>query len=143
MRTGQEYLESLRDGRRVYVGGELIEDVTTHPKTRGYAEQIARYYDLHLEPEHSDVLTYVDDDGNRQSMHWFLPRSKEDVQRRRAYHEFWFRQFKGGIFTRPPAGMNVVMYAQADDPEPWAENSRLQGPAPRPERQHRARSGRA
>ena len=29
MRTGQEYLESLRDGRRVYVGGELIEDVTT------------------------------------------------------------------------------------------------------------------
>ena len=128
MRTGQEYLESLRDGRRVYVGGELIEDVTTHPKTRGYAEQIARYYDLHLEPEHQDVLTYVDDDGNRQSMHWFLPRSKEDVQRRRAYHEFWFRHFKGGIFTRPPAGMNVVMYAQADDPAPWAENSVFKGP---------------
>ena len=61
MRTGQEYLESLRDGRRLYVGGELIEDVTTHPKTRGYAEQIARYYDLHLEPEHADVLTYVDE----------------------------------------------------------------------------------
>ena len=51
MRTGQQYLESLRDGRRLYVGGELIEDVTTHPKTRGYAEQIARYYDLHLDPE--------------------------------------------------------------------------------------------
>jgi 4-nitrophenol 2-monooxygenase / 4-nitrocatechol 4-monooxygenase, oxygenase component len=128
MRTGQEYLESLRDGRRLYVGGELIEDVTTHPSTRGYAEQIARYYDLHLDPEHADVLTFVDDDGNRQSMHWFLPRSKEDVQRRRAYHEFWFRHFKGGIFTRPPAGMNVVMYAQADDPAPWAENSIFKGP---------------
>ena len=72
MRTGQEYLESLRDGRRLYVGGELIEDVTTHPKTRGYAEQIARYYDLHLDPEHQDVLTFVDDDGNRQSMHLSL-----------------------------------------------------------------------
>ena len=74
------------------------------------------------------MLTYVDDDGKRQSMHWFLPRSKEDVQRRRAYHEFWFRQFKGGIFTRPPAGMNVVMYAQVDDPEPWAANSIFKGP---------------
>ncbi len=127
MRTGEQYLESLRDGRRVYVGGELIEDVTTHPKTRGYAQAIAEYYDLHLDPAHEDVLTFVDERGERQSLHWFLPRSKEDVLRRRAYHEFWFRHFKGGIFTRPPAGMNVVMYTQVDDPEPWAENSRFQG----------------
>ncbi len=26
--TGQEYLDSLRDGRRVYIGKELVEDVT-------------------------------------------------------------------------------------------------------------------
>ena len=74
------------------------------------------------------MLTYVDDDGKRQSMHWFLPRSKEDVRAAGQYHEFWFRHFKGGIFTRPPAGMNVVMYAQVDDPEPWAENSRFKRP---------------
>jgi 4-hydroxyphenylacetate 3-monooxygenase len=127
MRTGQQYLESLRDGRRVYVGGELIDDVTAHPKTRGYANAIAEYYDLHLDPQHEDVLTFVDDDGTRRSMHWFLPRSKEDLQRRRRYHEFLFRHFKGGIFTRPPAGMNVVMYTQIDDPGPWAENSRFRG----------------
>jgi 4-hydroxyphenylacetate 3-monooxygenase len=93
MRTGLQYLESLRDGRRVYVGGELIEDVTTHPKTRGYAQAIAEYYDLHLDPQHQDVLTFEDSDGQRQSMHWFLPRSKEDAARRRKYHEFWFRHF--------------------------------------------------
>ena len=28
---GTEYLDSIRDGRRVYVGGELVEGVTTHP----------------------------------------------------------------------------------------------------------------
>ena len=123
MRTGQQYLESLRDGRQVYVGGELIHDVTTHPKTSGYAKAIAEYYDLHLQREHQDVLTFVDDDGVRKSMHWFLPRSKADAARRRAYHEFWFRHFQGGIFTRPPAGMNVVMYAQIDDPEPWEDNA--------------------
>ncbi|MDV7089114.1 4-hydroxyphenylacetate 3-hydroxylase N-terminal domain-containing protein [Rhodococcus opacus] len=123
MRTGKQYLESLQDGRKVYVGGELIDDVTTHPKTSGYAKAIAEYYDLHLAPEHQDVLTFVDDDGVRKSMHWFLPRTKADAARRRAYHEFWFRHFKGGIFTRPPAGMNVVMYAQIDDPEPWEDNA--------------------
>ena len=26
--TGKEYLDSIRDGRRVYVGGEFVEDVT-------------------------------------------------------------------------------------------------------------------
>ena len=31
LRTGKEHLESLRDGRVVYVGGERIDDVTTHP----------------------------------------------------------------------------------------------------------------
>ena len=26
--TGKEYLGSIRDGRRVYIGGELVEDVS-------------------------------------------------------------------------------------------------------------------
>ena len=125
MRTGQEYLESLHDGRKVYVGGELIEDITTHPKTKGYAHAIAEYYDLHLDPKNQDVATFVDTNGNRQSMHWFLPRSKEEVVRRRKYCDFICRHFKGGIFTRPPVGMNAVMFTQVDDQKPWAENSRF------------------
>ena len=32
--TGAEYLESLRDGREVYIYGERVEDVTTHPAFR-------------------------------------------------------------------------------------------------------------
>ena len=31
LRSGKEHLESLRDGRVVYVGGERIDDVTRHP----------------------------------------------------------------------------------------------------------------
>src|SRR3546814_1473321 len=45
--------------------------------------------------------------------------------KRRKYTEFLCRHFKGGIFTRPPAGMNVVMITQVDDQEPWAKNSRF------------------
>jgi aromatic ring hydroxylase len=125
IRTGQQYLASVRDGRRVYCDGDLIDDITTHPKTRGYAAAIAGYYDLHHDPELQDTLTFVDDDGTRRALHWFLPRSKEDLQRRRRYYEFWWRHFKGGMFCRPPCSMNVVMFAQVDDPQPWEDNSRF------------------
>src|SRR3546814_10121469 len=79
MRTGKQYLESLRGGRKVYVGGEIIEDVTTHPMTKGYANAIAEYYDLHLKHENDEICTFIDDKGNRQSMHWFIPKSKEEI----------------------------------------------------------------
>ena len=43
--TGQEYLESLRDSREVYVYGERVGDVTAHPAFRNTARSIARLYD--------------------------------------------------------------------------------------------------
>jgi len=35
--TGAEYLESLRDGREIYIYGERVKDVTTHPAFRNAA----------------------------------------------------------------------------------------------------------
>ena len=32
--TGQEFLESLRDGREIWIYGERVKDVTTHPAFR-------------------------------------------------------------------------------------------------------------
>ncbi len=34
MRTGAEYLRSLNDGRRVFVDGESVKNVTAHPAFR-------------------------------------------------------------------------------------------------------------
>ncbi len=31
IRTGAQYRDSIRDRREVYVGGERVKDVTTHP----------------------------------------------------------------------------------------------------------------
>ena len=31
VRTGEEYRESLRDGRQVWINGERVKDVTRHP----------------------------------------------------------------------------------------------------------------
>ena len=49
--TGKEYLESLRDGREVYIYGERVKDVTTHPAFRNAARTIARLYDALHDPE--------------------------------------------------------------------------------------------
>ncbi len=43
--TGAEYIESLRDGREVFIYGERVEDVTTHPAFRNTARMVARLFD--------------------------------------------------------------------------------------------------
>ena len=43
--TGAEYLETLRHGREVYIDGERVADITTHPAFRNSARSIARLYD--------------------------------------------------------------------------------------------------
>ena len=50
VRTGQEYIESLRDGRAIYVAGERVQDVTTFPPFRGVVQTLARLYDLQHDP---------------------------------------------------------------------------------------------
>jgi hypothetical protein len=35
LRTGQEYLTALDDGRRVVMNGEVVKNVAEHPATRG------------------------------------------------------------------------------------------------------------
>jgi len=46
IRTGKEYIESLRDGRELYLGDEEVKDITTCLKLRPPIESIARCYDL-------------------------------------------------------------------------------------------------
>ena len=61
LKTGQEHLASLRDGRRVYSGGELVEDVTGHPAFRNAAASFAMLYDRKAAPENRGVMTFEED----------------------------------------------------------------------------------
>src|SRR6202007_1308488 len=63
LRTGREHLETLRDGRVVYVGGERIDDVTRHPAFREAARTVAGIYDLKADPAHRAGLTYEEEGG--------------------------------------------------------------------------------
>ena len=83
--TGQEYLESIRDGRRVYVGSELVDDVTTHPAFRNAAHSFAMIYDRKRAPENREVMTF-EEDGETFSSYFLLPRNREDLQKRFETH---------------------------------------------------------
>ena len=62
--TGDEYIESLRDDREVYLYGERVKDVTTHPAFRNPVRMVARLYDALHDPARRDVLTAPTDTGS-------------------------------------------------------------------------------
>jgi 3,5,6-trichloropyridin-2-ol/2,4,6-trichlorophenol monooxygenase len=122
LRTGAQYLESLNDGRNVWVGNEKIDNVATHPKTRAYARRIADFYDLHHREDLREVMTFVDTTGVRRSMQWFGHRNKEEIRRKRKYHETVMREL-GTSFPRLPDTNNYPLLTYVDDPQPWAKSA--------------------
>src|SRR5579884_1218734 len=56
--TGERYIESLRDGREVWIDGERVADVTTHPAFKDFVHELARVYDLQHTPEYRDQMTF-------------------------------------------------------------------------------------
>src|SRR5438105_4271717 len=101
--TGAEYLESLRDGREIYIYGERVEDVTTHPAFRNTARSIARLYDALHDPRSKPVLTCPTDTGSDGYTHRYfrVARSREDVIGQRDAIAAWARMSYGWIGRSP------------------------------------------
>lgn len=101
--TGEEYLESLRDGREVWLHGERVDDVTTHPAFRNSARMIARLYDAMHDPARKDVLTVPTDTGNGGFTHpWFkVARTKDQIREGRRAIEEWARMTYGWLGRSP------------------------------------------
>ena len=74
--TGDEYLESLKDGREVWVYGEKVKDVTTHPAFRNTVRMVARLYDALHDPKTKDVITSRTDTGSSGYTHSFFKASR-------------------------------------------------------------------
>ncbi|MFL9924438.1 4-hydroxyphenylacetate 3-hydroxylase N-terminal domain-containing protein [Herbaspirillum lusitanum] len=81
--TGKQYRASLKDGRQVFVNGELVEDVTTHPAIKPMVDAMAALYDLQHDERYKDVFGYVNEDGEIASRVYKLPETIEDLRNRR------------------------------------------------------------
>ncbi|WP_417723557.1 4-hydroxyphenylacetate 3-hydroxylase family protein [Salipiger sp.] len=98
IRTGEQYRESIRDGRAVYVNGEKVRDVPTHPMFRPLVDIRARIYDMAHDPAHAEVMT-VTQDGQVNAVGNALPYTQDDWwAKRRATDEVL--NTVGGIVTR-------------------------------------------
>ncbi len=104
LRTGAEYRDSLRDGRRVWIAGQgLVEDVTTHPATSAMVDEYVAWYDRHFDPAWQDtLLTPPDMNGKRLPWGYVLPHSADDlVQMGRCFSATTF--LSAGNITHTPA----------------------------------------
>ena len=126
--TGDEYLESIRDGREIWAYGERVEDVTTHPAFRNAARMVARMYDKLHDPAYRDVLTTPTDTGGGTFTHPFFrtARSIDDCVADRDAIAEWARTSYGWMGRSPDykAAFLGTLGANADFYEPYQENAR-------------------
>jgi 4-hydroxyphenylacetate 3-monooxygenase len=112
--TGQEFLDSIRDGRRVYVGDERIEDVTAHPAFRNAARSFAMIYERKRAPEHREVMT-CEEDGDTFSSYYLLPRTSADLWRRFETHRR-IASWTHGLIGRSPDNFPSYVSGLVMDP---------------------------
>ena len=125
---GEEYLESLRDGREVWIYGEKVADVTTHPAFRNGARSVARLYDALHDPAHKEVLTAETDTGSGGYTHPFFraPTSADDLVKGRDAIAAWQRMTYGWMGRSPDykAAFLATYGPNADYYTPFEENAR-------------------
>ena len=123
--TGAEYLESLRDAREVYIYGERVADVTTHPAFRNAARSITRLYDTLHDPAQRDLLTTVDDYGIRTHRFFAPSKSAEELLAAREAIAAWAR-LSYGFMGRTPDYKAAFMASLGANPEfyaPFGDNA--------------------
>src|SRR6185503_15360556 len=102
LRTGQEYFDSLKDEREVWLRGERVDSVAAHPALQGCSKTIAGFYDMQHDPACRDVVTTMSANSqHRVGLCFQLLRSMDELLQRRRMIEFVTRR-QGGTMGRLP-----------------------------------------
>lgn len=116
VRNGAEFIEGLRRApREVWAAGRHITDVTSDPMFARPVRALAMLYDLQCSPEHRDAMTYRDADGETCGLSFLMPKSRDDLVRRRQAMKVW-AEASFGLLGRSPDFLNTVLMA-------WAEHA--------------------
>jgi 4-hydroxyphenylacetate 3-monooxygenase len=126
--TGQEYIDSLRDGREIWIYGERVKDVTTHPAFRNTVRMLARLYDALHDEKHKGILCTETDTGSGGYTHRFYkpPRNVEELVGTRDAIAEWARITYGWMGRSPDykAAFLGTLGADPDFYEPFQDNAR-------------------
>jgi 4-hydroxyphenylacetate 3-monooxygenase len=125
MRTGADYLASLKDDREIYIDGERVENLVRHPAFAGITQTIAGLYDYAADP--ANGMTYVAPQTGRDANKVFMiPRSREDLAARRAAITAWAR-LSHGFVGRSPDHVGAFLAGFAAAPEVFTREERDYG----------------
>src|SRR5215469_10605159 len=126
--TGREFLDSLDDGREVWIYGERVKKITEHPAFRNTARMIARLYDAlhHDHEEKKGGLTCPTEWGGFTHRYFVAPRSAEDQTAARDAIAAWSRLTYGWLGRSPDykAAFLATLGANAEFYDPYQENAR-------------------
>src|SRR5713226_1322755 len=103
LRSGNDYRDAIKnDGRRVFLDGEEVRDVTTHPAFCEGAATIASLFDIASDPANRDLMTFASPStGEPVNRIWQVPYSVEDLRLRRKAIERWSEESFGFIGRSP------------------------------------------
>ena len=109
LRSGRNYLNSLRDGRVFHMEGNRVEDVASDPRLAGAARTVASLFDMQTDPAVTTTMTYTSPtSGEPVGLSHIEPADREELELRRGACSVWM-QATQGMFGRSPDFMNVFM----------------------------------
>jgi 4-hydroxyphenylacetate 3-monooxygenase len=126
LRTGREHLETLRDGRVVYIGSEKVTDVCNHPAFRNAARTVAGIYDLKRLEEHRHFATSDAQSAGSYSSYYLQPRSREDLRKRTRTHRL-IADATYGMWGRSIDHVSSFITAMAMRPDVFARKGAQYG----------------
>jgi 4-hydroxyphenylacetate 3-monooxygenase oxygenase component len=108
-RNGTAYREGLRrqTGKRVFLSGRQVEDVVTDPALARPVASIADLYDLQCDPARRADMTFRVDSEDF-GLSFLIPRTSEDLARRRGAMACW-AEASFGMVGRSPDYCNSVL----------------------------------
>ena len=98
IRTGEDYRDSIKDGRDVWINGARVDNLCGHPQLKPIIDVRARIYDMQHASETQEAMTY-EDAGERFAIGLRLPFEKQDWQDKRDAVDLVTRDI-GGVVTR-------------------------------------------
>lgn len=120
LRTGAEYLRSLDDGRALFVDGERVRSVTTHPAFARAARSAADLFDIAADPANRERMTYTSPtSGGPVWRAYQIPRDHADLRAKRLASEMW-SEASFGLLGRTPDHVAGFFAGYAAVPEVFA-----------------------
>src|SRR5712691_11681959 len=109
IRTGKQFLESLDDGRQIFMDGERIRDVSRDPRLAGAAQTLAELFDMQHDPALIERMIFASpSSGEPVGLSFIEPRSVDDLILRRGLVKIWM-DATCGMFGRSPDFLNVML----------------------------------